>query len=172
MRILEKWLRNTSKKDLIGVLIGVYIATVLWITLLSRIGTGYRALYYPFQSYVELLRGNWIGLVENIENIFLFIPLGMILGALKRIDLKRVIALGLIFSLSIELLQLIFCLGTFEFDDLVHNTIGTVIGFELVQKSDFRFEIKKQRMIVIAAELAVALLIPFGNLKIQRHHMC
>lgn len=168
------WLRNTSKKQLISVLTGVYIAAVLWITLFSRIETGYRAVYYPFQSYIEIFRGNWRGIVENIENIeniILFIPFGIVLVAPRKIELKKVIAYGLIFSLSIELLQLIFSLGTFEFDDLIHNTIGCVIGFKLVQKFEFEFEIMKLRMRVIAAALAVALLSPFGYQYIKHQHM-
>ena len=32
-------------------------------------------------------------------------------------------------SLGIELVQLTLCCGLFEFDDVMHNSIGALIGF-------------------------------------------
>ena len=69
-----------KKKDYIFcILFGAYIAAVLWITLLSRIGGGYRGFLLPFHSYVEILKGNRQFLLENIGNVILFIPLGVAL---------------------------------------------------------------------------------------------
>ena len=36
-----------------------------------------------------------------------------------------------IFSASIEIIQLVFCLGYFEFDDIFNNTLGALIGYGL-----------------------------------------
>ena len=36
--------------------------------------------------------------------------------------------LGLIFSVSIEVLQLLLCLGTFQVSDIVYNTLGGMLG--------------------------------------------
>jgi len=74
---------------------------------------------------------------EIIENIILFIPLGMVLCAVSKWDWKRAIAIGLCLPLSIELLQVIVTLGTFEFDDLIHNAVGTVIGCWIIGKIGF-----------------------------------
>ena len=43
---------------------------------------------------------------------------------------KGVIAilLGLLLSVSIEVIQLLSYRGLFEFDDIIHNTLGTAIG--------------------------------------------
>jgi len=38
------------------------------------------------------------------------------------------IACGLLLSSSIEFIQLISHRGLFEFDDIIHNTLGTIIG--------------------------------------------
>lgn len=35
---------------------------------------------------------------------------------------------GFLLSVAIELIQLSFHRGLFEFDDMIHNTLGTVIG--------------------------------------------
>ena len=36
---------------------------------------------------------------------------------------------AMVFSFVIELLQLIFRCGLFEFDDMIHNTLGATIGY-------------------------------------------
>ena len=57
----------------------------------------------------------------------MFIPVGLLLGIL---GWKGVLwATGI--SGAIELIQLITCRGLFEFDDIIHNTLGAVIGFGL-----------------------------------------
>ena len=63
-------------------------------------------------------------------NILLFVPFGYLLPSL--FPSKRwwqVILLGLAFSLTIELLQLITRLGYADVDDLINNTLGAAIGF-------------------------------------------
>lgn len=44
---------------------------------------------------------------------------------------------GIIVSTGIELLQLILCRGLFEFDDIIHNgfgcMVGTVVGNKVLQ---------------------------------------
>lgn len=165
------WLRNTCKKYYISVLIGVYLAAVLWITLFSRIGTGYRAILYPFHSYVDALHGNGRAFEEIIENIILFIPLGMVLGAVKRWAWKKVIVIGLCSSLGIELLQVIFALGTFELDDLIHNTVGTVIGCWIIGKIGFKTEIKKLQFRALFIALIMSVVSPALFAGIRHQHM-
>ena len=90
-----------KKKDYIFCsLFGAYIAAVLWITLFSRIGDGYRRFLLPFHSYVEILKGNRQFLLENIGNVVLFIPLGVALkcGGMK--DVKKAGFFALLFLLK------------------------------------------------------------------------
>ncbi|MGN0266702.1 MAG: VanZ family protein [Lachnospiraceae bacterium] len=116
----------SKKKDYIFCfLFRAYIAAVLWITLFSRLGAERRNFLLPFHSYVEICKGEWRPLLENIGNVILFIPLGVALGAVGKWDVKNA---GFLASLTIEVLQFSFALGTFECDDLIHNTLGAVIG--------------------------------------------
>lgn len=97
-----------SKIDYIScILFGAYIAAVLWITLFRRIGDGYRGFLLPLHSYVEILKDEWRPLLENIGNVVLFIPLGMVLGVVNKWDVKRA---GFFISLFIEVLQFTFAL--------------------------------------------------------------
>ncbi len=74
---------------------------------------------------------------ENIQNLFLFAPLALLLlWAVQGIKPfasrgKAILfgtASGAIFSGTIELCQLLFKLGTFQICDLVFNTLGAFLG--------------------------------------------
>ena len=64
-------------------------------------------------------------------NVIVFIPVGMILGSLLRVKGSWAIALliGCSISLTIESLQFFFLRGFSEVDDVMHNTIGCMIGY-------------------------------------------
>lgn len=65
-----------------------------------------------------------------IENILLFIPLGLLLPFYWR-KLKNVIScmgIGFLFSVIIEVGQLVTKRGYFQIDDIITNTLGSLIG--------------------------------------------
>ena len=159
----------SRKKDYIFCsLFGAYIAAVLWITLFSRIGEGYRGFLLPFYSYVEILKGEWRPLLENIGNIALFIPLGV---ALKWSGVKDVKKAGLLASLLIEVLQFTFALGTFECDDLIHNTLGAVIGAWCVGKIGGEIKLGNQMRKVILLSMVLCSAIPVGYKEVRHQKM-
>ena len=90
--------------------------------------------FHPFWSYdrPELL-------VENIMNVIVFIPVGMILGSLLRVKGSWLVALliGCSISVTIEALQFWFMKGFSEVDDVMHNTLGCLIGWLMVKGSRF-----------------------------------
>lgn len=158
-----------KKKDFIFcILFGVYIAAVLWITLFSRIGEGYRGFLLPFHSYVEILKGDRQFLFENIGNVVLFIPLGV---ALKWSGVKDVKKAGLLASLLIEVLQFTFALGTFECDDLIHNTLGAVIGAWCVGKIGGEIRRRSQMRKVILLSMVLCSMVPFGYKEVRHQKM-
>ena len=159
----------SKKKDYIFcVLFGAYIAAVLWITLFSRIGEGYRGFLLPFHSYVEIWKGEWRPLLENIGNVILFIPLGI---ALKWIGVKDVKKDGFLASLSIEILQLTFALGTFECDDLIHNTLGAVIGAWCVGKIGVEIKLGSQMRRAILISMVLCSMVPFSYREVRHQKM-
>ena len=88
--------------------------------------------FHPFWSYdrPELL-------VENIMNVIVFIPVGMILGSLLRVKGSWLVALliGCSISITVEALQFWFMKGFSELDDVMHNTVGCLIGWCMVKGS-------------------------------------
>ena len=162
-------MKISKKKDYIFcILFGAYIAAVLWITLFSRIDDGYRGFLLPFHSYVEILKGEVRPLLENIGNVVLFIPLGV---ALKWIGVKGVKKAGFLASLTIEVLQLTFALGTFECDDLIHNTLGAVIGAWCVGKIGGEIKLGSQMRRVILLSMVLCSTVPFSYREIQHQKM-
>ena len=88
-----------------------------------KVGVG-RVELVPFWSYSHPeLR------MEIILNYILFIPLGLLLYLCsgEKFGLRVVIA-GILLSVSIEIVQLVFLIGLFEFDDMIGNTVGCLIG--------------------------------------------
>ena len=159
----------SKKKDYIFCsLFGAYIAAVLWITLFSRIGEGYRGFLLPFHSYVEICKGEWRPLLENIGNVVLFIPLGVVLGAVGKWDVKKT---GLLASLLIEILQFTFALGTFECDDLIHNTIGAITGAWCVGKIGGEIRLGSQMRRAILLSMVLCSMVPFSYREVRHQKM-
>lgn len=87
--------------------------------------------FHPFWSYdrPDLL-------VENIMNVVVFIPVGLLLGiAFKQTTWWKALLLGCGISITIESLQFIFMRGFSELDDVMHNTLGCIVGYIMVKGS-------------------------------------
>ena len=108
---------------------GSYLSVMLMITFLSResgSGGGRGMDLQLFSTWGINDRNN----AFVVENVLLFIPYGVLgpwaFTRLKRLD--RCAALGALTSLGIEFLQLITQRGYFQIDDILTNTLGTMIG--------------------------------------------
>lgn len=119
-----------------GLLLLEYVALIYCSTVVFRMSgseTGYN--FMPFWSYGAILRDEDCRLLpENVMNVVVFVPVGIILGSLLRVKGSWFIALlfGLGISVSIETLQFFLKRGFAEVDDVMHNTVGCVIGYMLV----------------------------------------
>lgn len=124
VNVLVAGKKITIKEIVFRSLLAAYVVFILMETVIGRKPGISRAEFIPFWSYSHPeLR------TEIILNYILFIPLGFLLnlcfGERKGI---RVVLIGFLLSASIESIQLIFRIGLFEFDDMIGNTIGCLIG--------------------------------------------
>ena len=105
-----------------------YIFLVFCTTILFREETFLKRYHLtPLWSYLKF--DNTI-FAQLIMNVMMFIPIGFFSGgALKKKHIWNVIGIGLVLSIFIELTQLITTRGVFNVDDIIHNTLGCVIGF-------------------------------------------
>ena len=114
-----------GKRSISQPLLASYIIFILMETVIGRkAGLIGRAELIPFWSYSHPeLR------IEIILNYVLFMPLGYLLYLCfgERWGLK-VVLIGFLLSTSVEIVQFVFKIGLFEFDDIIGNTIGCLIG--------------------------------------------
>ncbi len=87
--------------------------------------------FTPFWSYRAILYGSEPQLLtENIMNMVVFVPVGLLAGVtFRRMTWKKIIIVGLCLSLGIEALQFVFKKGFSEVDDVMHNTFGCLMGY-------------------------------------------
>lgn len=89
--------------------------------------------FTPFWSYREIEDGRLDLLAENIMNVVVFVPVGLLLSCVsRRLKWWMVLLIGFGMSLSIESLQFVLKRGFSEFDDVFHNTLGCAIGVMIV----------------------------------------
>ena len=135
-------------------LLAVYILFCLYMTLLSRtpndfhpitfvpLSTFMRIIGLPVESWrdlMQIINGTKMmgqphldGIDGMIQNIALFVPLGLLIrGGWTKMTIKRVVLLGFLCSLSIELVQLVARLGWFDVDDILFNTFGAYQGAKM-----------------------------------------
>lgn len=134
----------------------LYLWSVLDITLLSRDTMQERyAILQPLRSYKILINELWdysgkYVAIASIGNIFVFIPFGMFLMRKSKFQSKIWIAvlIGFGFSFIIECVQYYWRLGTFEVDDLLHNSLGTYFGGQMLGSvQGWRNKLKKRSIL-------------------------
>lgn len=84
-----------------------------------------------FWSWKEVfLQGNKELLEENLLNLLLLFPVGFLLPPLcnRKVIWWISLLIGVAVSAGIELSQLAFYRGLFEWDDMIHNGIGCMLG--------------------------------------------
>ncbi|MEG1858988.1 MAG: VanZ family protein [Christensenellaceae bacterium] len=117
-------------------IIGLYLLSYVMITMLSV--TGAAVLFAPGISFdinlseVSLIPFQWGEPRGILLNLLMFIPYGFLLPLLsKRLgSISKVLLSGFLFSLAIELSQLLNHRAT-DIDDLLMNTAGAVVGYLL-----------------------------------------
>lgn len=143
--------RIREKKDiLLALVFGCYISVLLWLTLLSRINAYERSYLLPFWSYCAIISGDMNALVENIENIFLFIPMGFFCCLLFNVKIRYLLFIGVITSFFIESFQWLFRLGTFEIDDIINNGLGMLLGVFIFKSFFLKLNTDKPKCFVAA----------------------
>lgn len=148
------------------ILLGIYLLLLVWIILFK--------LSYRFSDLITPRSINLIPfyyqhetsfyLSEVIDNILIFIPLGILLKMLNTSNTKTIL-LGLSFSFFLETLQFILSIGASDITDIITNTTGTLFGltFYLILNKIFKDKIKINKILngigTIVAVLFISLII-------------
>ena len=112
-----------GSRDLSCIALFSYIVTVLYVTVFDRGGvTDIRLQLIPFYQFDALV------LIGMMENALLFMPAGTLpLSAFPRWRPAHAVFAGVVFSLTIESVQLITHRGIFDVNDLIANILGAVL---------------------------------------------
>lgn len=109
----------------------IFLGIVFGSTVFTRTETIRQYELIPFWSWkVIIWYHNWKLLKENLLNCILLLPVGLLFPIIINHKIKWYQALlgGVLIFAVIEFSQLIFMRGLFEWDDMIHNGLGCMIG--------------------------------------------
>ena len=159
-------MKDNRQRNLTRILFAVYFLILVWI-LLFKMSFSLDELYknrsinlIPFMGSV-IVNGR-IYINEIIDNILVFIPLGIYICMLKEDwSILRKISVGFFISLGIEVLQFILAIGATDITDLIGNTLGGIIGIGVFYLFSKVFKNKTNKIINTLALIATILLLAF-----------
>ena len=135
--LLNKWLLEKRWwRCLIGTALVSLLCVIVYSTIFARDGGDLlQHNFVPFHSYREVRNGGNIEIYRsNFMNVVFFYPAGLLAASLLPRKwhgwcrcLLIVLALTAM-SAGIEFLQYQFALGRCEIDDVIHNTLGALLG--------------------------------------------
>ena len=119
-----KWL---SMLLLVEFLVLIYCSTVVFRTYNPEQAHNFT----PFWSFKEIYKGNYqLQLPEKLMNVALFMPVGLLFkSTFTKLSWWKMLLIGFAISFSIEVLPYVFKRGFAEFDDVINNVIGCMIGY-------------------------------------------
>ncbi|MCM2676891.1 VanZ family protein [Alkalicoccobacillus plakortidis] len=171
-KLLGRDKRLSKKQMLVSSMFVGYVIMVIGVTIIDR-GAHFNSQtdFSLFNSYREAW--NNFGIPDwqfIILNIVMFVPFGILFPLLHSRFQKAVwtIGSGLLFTLSIELFQLITGLGIFEVDDLFNNLLGAILGYGIVM-GILKIRKKKFKRAVAYFSPLFLVLILFGGMFAYYH---
>ncbi len=89
-------------------------------------------------------------LPENVMNMMVFIPVGLLLGCVFRcMNWWKALLIGGGISVSVEVLQFVTSKGFTETDDVMHNTLGCLLGYGTYSIGRYVYERLSKRSVAI-----------------------
>lgn len=150
------------KKLLLGAIFIGYIVFVLELTVIGRGTSHFMQLnLQPFSGYIDAWKKYSLRDLQNcLFNILMFVPLGIFLPLLmaKCKEFKWLLLVVVGATASIETYQALSGAGIFELDDLINNSLGGIIGYQLYKLVASIAHNKKVKMKTLIGNLAIPLL--------------
>ncbi len=88
--------------------------------------------FQTFRTFFQMIsKGNFLWSFSNIAgNAFIFLPYGYLLSLLniKKHPIIKILLSSICLSLFFEVSQFVFYLGSADIDDIILNTLGTLLG--------------------------------------------
>ena len=113
----------------------IYLTFLISVTILGRepgLNSSWDGL---FRTYTEAFSGNAGMRFDILFNVFLYIPIGILVSR-NRNDLGNIIFI-LCLTVIIEFVQLFTGLGVFEISDMINNFVGGSIGLGIARLTEY-----------------------------------
>ena len=139
---LNSKLKDNINKPLLITAFTCFVLIALWIAIFKcniyrQFSTSLEeTIYFSFKERFMMQFSKTVeesnGLILLLLNIVLFMPLGIYLPLLnKKLNFIKTLLIGLGCSFLIETIQLFLGIGSFEYIDLICNTIGCILGYQI-----------------------------------------
>lgn len=115
----------------------IFLAIVFGSTVFTRTSTVRQYELMPLWSWRAIIRyHDWGLLKEDLLNCILLLPAGALLPVItnRKVKWYQALVFGVLISAVIETSQLIFMRGLFEWDDMIHNGLGCMVGCLVVDR--------------------------------------
>jgi glycopeptide antibiotics resistance protein len=162
-KIMKGKKKIAPQKLIVAVVLFCYLIVVLGATLGRRGHYKGSVNLYPFSAYREAWNSFSITAWRNIIlNIIMFVPFGFLLSVLSERFRKagKTYLVGFILTVGIECIQYFTGRGIFEIDDIIGNTIGTMIGYGLITLLFYVIEKFRNKTSTIGGRKAAIFQIP------------
>ena len=128
--VLSAWKGWRGARWALALLLIEYVALLMYFTVFFRRATGvHEWKLMPLWSYKAIGQGVNVLMEEVAMNVAVFVPIGFLLGVIyKGCPWWKLLISGICVSIVIELLQLVLMRGVCETDDVLHNSLGCLMG--------------------------------------------
>ena len=109
----------------------IFLGIVFGATVFTRTSTVRQYELMPLWSWRAIIRyHDWGLLKEDLLNCILLLPAGALLPVItnRKVKWYQALVFGVLISAVIETSQLVFMRGLFEWDDMIHNGLGCMVG--------------------------------------------
>ena len=109
----------------------IFLGIVFGSTVFTRTSTVRQYELMPLWSWRAIIRyHDWGLLKEDLLNCILLLPAGALLPVItnRKVKWYQALLFGVLISAVIETSQLVFMRGLFEWDDMIHNGLGCMVG--------------------------------------------
>lgn len=109
----------------------IFLGIVFGSTVFTRTSTVRQYELMPLWSWRAIIRyHDWGLLKEDLLNCILLLPAGALLPLIanRKVKWYQALLFGVLISAVIETSQLVFMRGLFEWDDMIHNGLGCMVG--------------------------------------------
>lgn len=157
--------KNTN--SLVLFLFVVYIALLVWIILFKLGATDTVRSLNLIPFYYENGIGTRFHLKEVMENILIFVPLGIYLCMLNYKP-SFIIKLSIIFAMTfaLELFQYVLAVGRTDITDIITNTCGGIIGIGIYWTAAKILHGEEQANKIITVVAAITTVVVVGGISL------